>query len=200
MNSKWYLVIAASFGIIFLAYQFLSKSGSGYLDQNNQGKERGESTQAGHSSPGSAQMNNPGLERHTPGPNVVVVEPGSNHLETFEVIERLENLKHAPDEEGLSFARWALLSGKYSQDDKEKIFNSAVQFLPTRHSSMLARDMLVMGGIPDLYPKAIAVHTQGMSQQQLGNFLREVSKDAKDEKLKDVLEEFASSHSLKISQ
>lgn len=142
------------------------------------------------------------IRGHTPSPNVVIIEQDPNDvgMDSDDVIDRLESMKNASELEGLDFARWAIFTAPHSSEDKEKIFNHAVQILRPQQAALLSRDALTLSGMPQLYPRAMGVYTQGMGQAQIESFVQEIWTQSQDQNLKDFLYDYASARGLNLPE
>lgn len=146
------------------------------------------------------QMRENPLSRHEPGDHIVVLEPGENKMDVIDVLDRIEGLQNAPEEEGLSFARWAILSANYPPSDKEAMLDQAIEYLPPSEVSLLTRDILYVGEIPELYSRALSVHTRGMDRSAVEDFLAQLWNARQGQSLRDAVMEFAASRNLTLPQ
>ncbi len=134
------------------------------------------------------------------GDHIVVIKSQSTHMEVDDAIERLENLKDSKDQEALVFARWSLFNegAKYSQEEKERLFERATELLPAEQVTLLSRDILLLGNMPEMNEKALSVLTKGMGKEKFKSLVIEILEKRKEPEVRASVIEFAASKNIYV--
>ncbi len=142
----------------------------------------------------------PNLDRHEESPHVVVINSSPTQIEVEDAMERIENLKDNKDHDGLDFARWTLLSenAKYTPDEKERLYDKAVEVLPMAEVAMLSRDILFVGNTPELNEKALIFLTKDMGKDDFKALITEILTRRKEPEVRAGVIEFAASKNVYV--
>ncbi|MES2527182.1 MAG: hypothetical protein V4598_08835 [Bdellovibrionota bacterium] len=150
--------------------------------------------------PGNKKEESPQLGRHENTQNIVVLNSEPQHVEVEDAIERVELLKDGKDHEGLDFARWTLFSenAKYTAEEKERILERASEILNADQVSMLNRDVLYVGKVPELYETALTTLSKNMNREQTENLIKEILQKRAEPKVRSAVIEFAATKNIYV--
>lgn len=134
------------------------------------------------------------------GDHVVVINSKPVHIEADEVVERIESQKDLKDNEAIDFARWTLFSehAKYTTEEKEIIFDRSLELLNSSQASLLSRDVLLNGNLPDLMEKALSFQSQNLSKADLENLIREILHKRTEPEIRSAVIDFAATKNIYV--
>ena len=147
--------------------------------------------------PGGEKNN---LGRHEDSPHVVVIKNNPVKIDVDDAADRIESLKDSKENEGLDFARWTLFSenAQYTVAEKQQLLERIKEVMPPEHVTMILKDIILVGNVPELYDDAITTLGQGMSKEELEGFVREVLARKPNPEAKAAVVEYAATRNIYV--
>ena len=193
------IIIAVSVVVVLvLAYNMMGDEGSSVTETAE--SKGGIRSTLRNLLPGDKKEEVAQLGKHQESENVVVIKSEAQHVEVEDAIERIEILKDRKDHEALEFARWTLFSenAKYTAEEKERILEKAAEILNAEEVSMMSRDVLYVGNVPELYEPALNILTKNKSREETESLIKELLTVKAAPKMRATLIEFAATNNIYI--